>query len=159
MTVGQMSETLVLGLVPLLIARGLTKKTLLGIGLAAYALRMALFAYVDAVPLPPAVTLMLGVALHGFCFGCFIFVSFMVVDEFTDHDVRASAQNLYNLVIVGIGVIVGSIIAGKISDLASTDGVVDYTLLFSVPMYASLACLVVLLALYPSNSTARGEVA
>ncbi len=152
MTVGQMSETLVLGLIPLLIARGLSKKALLGMGLAAYALRMALFAYVDAIPLPPALTLMLGVALHGFCFGCFIFVSFMVVDEYTNHEVRASAQNLYNLVIVGIGVIVGSIIASKIADWATTDDVLDYSRLFSVPMYASLACLALLFVLYPKAS-------
>ena len=152
MTVGQMSETLVLGLVPLLIARGLSKKTLLGIGLVAYAARMALFAHVDAIPLPPALTLILGVALHGFCFGCFIFVSFMVVDEFTNHEVRASAQNLYNLVIVGIGVIVGSIIAGKIAEWATTDDVLDYTRLFSVPMYGALACLCLLMAMYPKAS-------
>ena len=91
MTVGQMSETLVLGLVPLLVARGLSRKSLLGLGLLAYALRMALFAYVDQLPLPAQLTLILGVALHGFCFGCFIFVSFMVVDENTSPDVRASA--------------------------------------------------------------------
>ena len=39
-----------------------------------------------------------GIALHGLCFGCFIFVAFMIVDEETTGDVRASAQNLFNLV-------------------------------------------------------------
>lgn len=156
MTVGQMSETLVLGLVPLLVARGLSRKSLLGLGLLAYALRMALFAYVDQVPLPAQLTLILGVALHGFCFGCFIFVSFMVVDENTSPDVRASAQNLYNLVIVGIGVIVGSVIAGKIAEWATVDGTLDYTRLFSVPMYAALACIAVLGLLYPGGNSSAG---
>jgi predicted MFS family arabinose efflux permease len=59
--------------------------------------------------------------------------------------VRASAQNLYNLVIVGIGVIVGSKIAGWVADWA--DG--DYRKLFSVPMWASLVCLLILLVAYP----------
>ena len=54
-------------------------------------------------------TLLAGIALHGLCFGCFIFVAFMIVDENTSSDVRASAQNLFNLVIIGIGVIVGSL--------------------------------------------------
>ena len=76
----------------------------------------------------------------------------MVVDEFTNHEVRASAQNLYNLVIVGIGVIVGSIIAGKIAEWATTDDVLDYTRLFSVPMYGALACLCLLMAMYPKAS-------
>lgn len=39
------------------------------------------------------------------------------------------------------------------------DKVMDYTKLFSVPMYASLACLAVLLLLYPSRSPRRGELA
>ena len=152
MTVGQMSETLVLGLVPLMIAQGLSRKTLLSLGLIAYALRMALFAYVDQIPLPESMLLLLGVGLHGFCFGCFIFVSFMVVDEHTSSDDRASAQNLYNLVIVGIGVIVGSIIAGRVAEWATVNDALDYTRLFSVPMWASVACLVLLQVAYPRRS-------
>ena len=59
----------------------LSRKQLLAMGIIAYGLRMFLFAYVEVFPLPPILTLILGVALHGFCFGCFIFVAFMVVDE------------------------------------------------------------------------------
>jgi nucleoside transporter len=153
MTVGQMWEVLVLGAIPLVTKR-FSRKTLLAAGLVAYALRMALFAYVDAIPLPTMVTLLTGIALHGFCFGCFIFVAFMVVDEETTPDVRASAQNLFNLVIVGIGVIVGSKIAGSVADWATAEGAStpDYTRLFGVPLWASLACLVLLLLFYPSKA-------
>ena len=155
MTIGQMSELLVLGLIPL-VAKSVSRKALLAVGLLAYAGRMALFAYSDS--LAPVLA---GVALHGFCFGCFIFVAFMVVDEETTSDVRASAQNLFNLVIVGIGIIVGSYLSTAVIGAWATgdDGVMDYTKLFGVPMYASLACLAVLLALYPSRSPGRGEVA
>jgi len=148
MTIGQMSEVLVLGAIPV-VAKDLSRKTLLGIGLAAYAGRMALFAYgQSSVPV-----LLAGVALHGLCFGCFVFVAFMIVDEETSSDVRASAQNLFNLVIVGVGVIVGSMIAGRVAEWATVDGALDYTKLFSVPMWASAACLVLLLFLYPGRST------
>ncbi|HKX45396.1 MAG TPA: MFS transporter [Planctomycetota bacterium] len=146
MTIGQMSEVLVLAAIPLL-ARRVSRKTFLGVGLAAYGLRMALFAYADQLPLPNAVPLLLGVALHGLCFGCFVFVAFMVVDERTTPDVRASAQNLFNLVIVGVGVIVGSKLAGLVAEWAGD----DYTKLFSVPMWASLGCLAALLAFYPGR--------
>ena len=60
-------------------------------------------AYAQDLPYPLAAVI-LGTALHGFCFGCFIFVAFMIVDEETTPDVRASAQSLFNLVIVGIGI-------------------------------------------------------
>ena len=155
MTIGQMSELFVLGLIPL-VAKSVSRKALLATGLVAYAGRMALFAYSDS--LAPVLA---GVALHGVCFGCFIFVAFMVVDEETTPGVRASAQNLFNLVIVGIGIIVGSYVSTAVIGAwaKGDDGVMDYTKLFGAPMYASLACLAVLLALYPSRSPRRGEVA
>lgn len=151
MTVGQMTEILVLALMPVWAKRA-SRKTLLGIGIAAYALRMFLFAYVDALPLPATLTLVLGVALHGLCFGCFVFVAFLVVDEETTPDVRASAQSLFNLVIVGVGILVGSKIAGWVADWAmDSAGRIDWRRLFSVPMWASLLCLGVLLLAYPGG--------
>ena len=158
MTIGQMSEILVLALVTVL-AKQMSRKSLLALGLAAYAARMALFAYADSVA-----AVLLGVALHGFCFGCFIFVAFMVVDEETPADVRASAQNLFNLVIVGVGIIVGSWFANSVVAkwARSTAGIPEsagpealtrdyFTHLFSVPMWISLACLLVLLVAYPGR--------
>lgn len=153
MTLGQMSEIFVLALIPLF-AKKVSRKSLLAIGIIAYAARMALFAYTTST-----VTILLGVALHGFCFGCFIFVAFMVVDEESTADVRASAQNLFNLVIVGIGIIVGSWFATSVvAKWASAGGSMDYTRLFSVPMWIAIACLVALLVGYPGgkrNATAE----
>jgi nucleoside transporter len=153
MAIGQMSEILVLALIPL-VSKSLSRKSLLAIGLMAYAARMALFAYTDSLA-----TVLLGVALHGVCFGCFIFVAFMVVDEETTPDVRASAQNLFNLVIIGIGIIVGSYVATAVVGQWATveGGGMDYKKLFSAPMWASLGCLAFLLAFYPNRSPRRGE--
>jgi MFS family permease len=154
MTVGQMSEVLVLAAIPL-VAKRASRKTLLGIGIAAYALRMALFAYGpqlagDNTALATALVI-LGIAMHGLCFGCFIFVAFMVVDEQTTPDVRASAQSLFNLVIIGVGIIVGSKFAGWIAEWATSGDQIDFTKLFSVPMWIAIACLFALLIFYPSG--------
>ena len=152
MTLGQVSEILVLGLIPL-VAKKLSRKTLLLVGLLAYAGRMAIFGYIDSIPLPTDAALLAGIALHGLCFGCFIFVAYMVVDEHTTKDVRASAQNLFNLVIVGIGIIVGSMVATEVGAWATLEsGDKDYAKLFSAPMYAALACFAVMLAVYPSRA-------
>jgi len=146
MTIGQMTEVGVLAALPLL-GRRLSRRTLLLIGLGAYALRMALFAYVTELPLPPIVTLVAGVALHGLCFGCFVFVAFLIVDEESTADVRASAQSLYNLVLIGVGIIVGSLFAAAVAERAAGAGaVLDYAdpaqtrLLFGVPLWISLVC-------------------
>ena len=149
MTLGQMSEIAVLAFMPLL-AKKFSRKSLLAIGLLAYAARMALFAHVDTVGLAGV---LVGVAMHGFCFGCFIFVAFMIVDEETSGDVRASAQSLFNLVIVGLGIIVGSKIATSAAEWATTNDELSFRALFSYPMWAALICFVLLLAFYPKKSS------
>jgi nucleoside transporter len=163
MTVGQMSEILVLAAIPL-IAKKVSRKTLLTTGIIAYALRMFLFAYVQQIHeltgIPEVAVLIAGVALHGFCFGCFIFVAFMIVDEETTGDVKASAQSLFNVVIVGVGIIVGSKIATGVAEWVMDEGgAVDYRQLFSVPMWASLGCLVILLVFYPGGRRATRSTA
>jgi len=157
MTIGQMAEILVLFLIPF-VASTWSRKTLLAIGLAAYALRMFLFSQVEWLQATTGMAeigiLMGGIALHGLCFGCFIFVAFMVVDEECTSDVKASAQNLFNLVIVGIGIVLGSYVAGQIGDWATADGVMNWSKLFSIPMYAAVVCLGLLLAFYPGKARA-----
>lgn len=156
MTIGQMSEILVLAAIPF-VAKTLSRKSLLAVGLFAYAARMALFAYVEpisaATGVPDVPILMLGVAMHGLCFGCFIFVAFLVIDENTSADVRASAQTLFGLVVFGIGIIVGSYLAGQAANIA-TDPVtkkMNYTTLFMYPMWGAIACLLILLVAYPNR--------
>jgi MFS family permease len=145
MTIGQMSEIVVLACMPILAVK-FSKKTLLCTGLVAYGLRMAIFAY-----FPTLVPVIIGVALHGLCFGCFIFVAFMVVDEYCSKDVRATAQNFFNLVIVGVGIIVGSLFAtAVVGEWAMAEGTMDYSALFSVPMWIAVGCLALMLLLYPS---------
>jgi len=81
----------------------------------------------------------------------------MVVDEETSSDIRASAQSLFNIVIIGIGIIVGSMLATSVvGELATENGVMNYTTLFSIPMWASIACLALLMAFYPNRSPKAG---
>ena len=157
MTIGQMCEIAVLAAMPLVVKR-FSRKTLLAAGIVAYGLRMFLFAYVNSFPealhLP---IIIFGSAMHGFCFGCFIFVAYMVVDEETNDDIRASAQSLFNVVIIGVGIIVGSKISTGIGNLALENGVMNYPKLFSYPMWASVVCLVLLLFFYPQGKPAVAD--
>jgi nucleoside transporter len=166
MTIGQMSEIVVMASMPIL-ARWLSRKHILAVGCAAYAARMAIFAYIEHMPADlQLAAAILGVALHGVVFCCFIFVAFMIVDEETGSDVRASAQSLYNLVIVGVGVIAGSWISSKVALMAqgASETLVyadraQTAVLFGVPMWASLACLVLVVLFYPSTPAKRTQAA
>lgn len=149
MTIGQMAEIFVLAFMPLL-ARAMSRKTLLTIGLLAYIARFAVFAY---APVPAAVIPAL--ALHGLVFGCFFFVCFMIVDENTTSDVRASAQGLFNLVIVGLGTIVGNFFAGEVYARATVDGKTDFQLLFGIPMWICVACFAAHMLVYPRSPKTR----
>lgn len=157
MTIGQMAEILVLAIMPF-VAKRLSRKALLTTGLAAYVARFGIFAL---IPEPWAVIPAL--ALHGLCFGCFFFVAFLIVDEETTTDVRASAQGLFNLVVVGVGVIVGNWFAGQVAGAATSTVVeagaevsrTDYQTLFGIPALVAAACFVLVMVLYPRKRPAE----
>ena len=160
MTLGQMSEVLCIAAMPFLAGRS-SRKALLLAGTAAYAARMALFAFSGSIAAALGISEILvataGVLLHGPVFAFWIFLAFLIVDEETTGDVRASAQSLFNLIIVGIGVIVGSQLATWASERSTLpSGERDYTQLFSYPLWAALACLAVLWNLYPARRPAPG---
>jgi nucleoside transporter len=153
MTIGQIAELAVLALMPIL-ATKLSRKMLLTVGVLAYAVRFGVFAY-----LPFTAAVVPALALHGLCFGCFFFVAFMIVDEETSPDVRASAQGLYNLVIMALGVIAGNFFAGQVDVWATKDKVTNFQTLFSIPMWICLVCLALLVLFYPSKKQKAAPVA
>jgi MFS family permease len=153
MTIGQIAEIAVLAIMPL-VAKKASRKALLAVGLVAYVLRFAAFAYSDNMAvIAPAL------ALHGLCFGCFFFIAFMIVDEETSTDVRASAQGLFNFVAIGLGTIVGNLFAGFVGKMASASGTLSYRTLFSIPMWVAIACLVVVLLFYRGGKTVEQKLA
>jgi nucleoside transporter len=159
MTLGQMSEILFMASVPL-VAKVFSRKAILVGGTIAYALRMAIFAYAEPIAAATGssevVIASLGVAFHGPVFAFWIFLAFMIVDEEMTGDVRASGQSLFNMVIVGVGVLVGSLIAAAVKDAATgLDEVTNYRVLFSVPLWAALVCVIVLLVAYPGGRRAE----
>lgn len=155
MTLGQFCEIFCLASIPF-VAKRFSKKSILAFGLICYAARFAIFAW-----LPTLQFIIPGLLLHGPIFACFIFLAFTIVDEECTADVRASAQGLYNLIIVGFGVVLGSKVSGWIGD-HYTDKVtkaVDYAGLFAGPVWGALACLVLLLMFYPAGRRATSHQA
>lgn len=105
MTLCQVSEIVVMIIMPWFIGR-IGLKNVLVIGMGAWAIRYILFASLS-FPL-----IILGLLVHGFCY-CFVFVaSFIYVSKKAPPEMSASAQSLVALLMWGVGMFVGTQLAG-----------------------------------------------
>lgn len=112
-TIGQVSETLFMLLMPFFFMR-LGIKWMLAAGMLAWALRYSLF----ALGAPDLVTWMIlaGIALHGICYDFFFVAGQIYVDKKASPQIRAQAQGLIIFVTYGVGMLVGAQIAGTVYD-------------------------------------------
>lgn len=110
-TIGQVSETFFMILMPLFFVR-LGVKWMLAAGMFAWALRYALF----ALGAPDLVTWMIitGIALHGVCYDFFFVAGQIYVDKKANAQIRAQAQGLIIFVTYGVGMLIGAQIAGTV---------------------------------------------
>ena len=111
MTMGQMSEILFMLLMPFFFKRLGVKKMIL-IGMFCWLARYILFAYGDNETL--VWMFYLGIILHGICYDFFFVTGQIFVDNEAPEEVRSSAQGLIALVTYGVGMYIGSIIAGRV---------------------------------------------
>jgi nucleoside transporter len=110
-TIGQMSETGFMLLMPLMFARLGVKKMLMA-GMAAWVLRYALFAL--AAPSAVFWMILIGIALHGVCYDFFFVTGQIYVDKRATPAVRSQAQGFFVLVTYGVGMLIGAQIAGRV---------------------------------------------
>ena len=149
--VAEMATMLVLGGV--LVRLGW--RTTMIVGIAGHLARFLVFAFAaDSVPAIVAVQL-----LHGICYAFFFATVYIFVDDSCPKDVRTSAQGLFNLLILGVGMVVASFLfpslAAQMSVVdAAGHAAVDYHRLFLVP--AGLALLAIVILALAFRPPARG---
>jgi nucleoside transporter len=98
--------------------------------------------------------------VHGFCYAFFFASVYIFVDECFPKDARASAQGLFNFLILGFGPFVGSLLWGRLGDVYRTEAGVDFARLFLVPSGLGLAAAVVLfLGFHPAPRPAEARAA
>jgi MFS family permease len=92
---------------------------------------------------------------HGFWYAFFVASVYIFVDEQFPKDARASAQGLFNFLILGLGPFVGSLLWGGLGDAFRTAaGGVDFSRLFLVPAFLGLvAAALLFLGFYPTRPT------
>jgi nucleoside transporter len=147
MTLGQVSEVAFLLLLPLLLPV-LGVKRILILGMAAWAVRFALFAYFHEQPTATWMVLG-GILLHGMCYDFIFVMGRMYVDKAAGESLRASAQGLIAVFTHGAGMFVGSILSGVVAQhYTSAAGVHDWKSIWLVPALMSAVLIPVFVALF-----------
>lgn len=142
-TFGQMSEIFFMLMLPFALKR-FGMKGVLVVGMAAWAVRYACFSaghlWVGLV--------IIGVVLHGVCFDFFLAAGFIHTDNKAPAKIRASAQALFSFLTYGVGMYIGNIIAGYVSQHFTTPAGTDWSKVWMVPAIGATVCLILFLLLW-----------
>ncbi len=120
------------------------------VGILGHAARFAVYAL-----FPASAGMIIAVQmLHGICYAFFFATVYIFVDAYCPKDIRASAQGLFNLQILGIGALLAnSICPWLLQSVYTSGGVTDFRGLFMVPLAAaSLAAIGLALFFRPPTS-------
>jgi nucleoside transporter len=124
MALGQVSEMLCMLLIPFFFRR-LGVKWMLAVGMVAWVIRYAFFAFGDAGP--GVWMLLLGIVLHGICYDFFFVTGQIYTDRKAPAAYRGAAQGMITLITYGIGMLLGAWLSGKVVHAYATTLLTDGT--------------------------------
>jgi nucleoside transporter len=119
MTLGQISEFFFMLVMPFFFVRLGVKKMLL-VGMLAWVARYLMFAFGNNGSL--VFMLYIGILLHGICYDFFFVTGQIYIDKKAPKEIRSSAQGFLALITLGLGMIIGSLINGKVTRYYETAG-------------------------------------
>jgi len=155
MSIGQVAEILTMFILGATLKR-LGWRTTMIVGILGHAARFAVYAF---FPQQKEFIILVQV-LHGICYAFFFATVYIFVDEYFPKDARASAQGLFNVMILGIGALVAnSVCPYLIQKVFTQDGVTNFHGLFLVPMGFALFAAFLLLAFFHPPRKAEVELA
>lgn len=152
MTIGQASEVLFLLALPFFFKKFGFKKTIL-VGMLAWAVRYILFAYGNAGEL--SFMLITGIALHGICYDFFFVAGQIYTNSKAGEKFKSSAQGLITLATYGVGMLIGFMVAGQITEVYKINGAEDWKMIWLIP--AGIAFVVFLIFALLFNDKTKTE--
>jgi len=155
MTIGQVAELLTMLILGVTLKKLGWRLTMI-MGILGHAVRFAVYAF---FPQSPGVIIAVQI-LHGICYAFFFATVYIFVDAYFPKDVRASAQGLFNVMILGIGALLANSICPRLIQQTFThDGLTDFKHLFLVPCYAGLLAAALLVVAFhpPKNVPAAAD--
>jgi nucleoside transporter len=139
MSLGQIAEMLTMFILGGVLQRLGWRWTMV-IGILGHAARFTIYAF-----FPTALPVVVIQLVHGICYAFFFATVYIFADEYFPKDVRASAQGLFNVMILGIGALVANSICPYLRESVFThDSVTDFRGLFIVPLLAALLAAIAL---------------
>lgn len=156
MTIGQGSEVLFLLLLPVFFKKFGFKKTIL-VGMLAWAVRYALFAYGNAGQL--SFMLLTGIALHGICYDFFFVSGYIYTDSKAGPKYKSAAQGLITLATYGVGMLIGFEVAGQITDKYKLgENLYDYKMIWLIPSAIAAAVFLLFAVLFKQEKEIKATV-
>jgi nucleoside transporter len=155
-TIGQVAEIVTMLILGAVLKKIGWKWTMI-LGILGHAARFAVFAFFDK-PEHQAIIIAVQV-LHGICYAFFFATLYIFVDAVFPKDIRTSAQGLFNLLVLGVGLVIANFWFGSLkAQWTSATGVVDYHKLFLVPTGLAALATVLLLFLFRPPTVRPEEV-
>jgi nucleoside transporter len=148
MTLGQMSELFFMLVMPWCFRR-LGVKWMLMAGMLAWAVRYAFFAFGTHADL--VWMLYAGILLHGICYDFFFVTGQIYVDQKAPGDLRAAAQGFIAFVTLGVGMLIGSWVSGRVVDAFVVGAGHDWHRIWLVPAAGAAAVLLLFASFFRSN--------
>jgi len=154
MSVGQIAEMLTMGILGITLKR-LGWRTTMIVGILGHVARFAVYAYC-----PQSAGLIIAVQiLHGVCYAFFFATVYIFADAYFPKDARASAQGLFNVMVLGVGALLANSICPYLGQQVFThDGVTDFHKLFLVPMSCGIVAALALALFFHPPKTPAPEV-
>jgi len=113
----------------------------------AWALRYVLFAFGNAGSL--SFMLILGIALHGVCYDFFFVSGQIYTNSKAGERYKSAAQGLITLATYGVGMLLGFMIAGKITDSYKiAEHQYDYKMVWLIPAAIAFIVLIIFALLF-----------
>ncbi len=145
-TIGQVAEIATMLILGAVLKKIGWKWTMI-LGILGHAMRFAVFAFFDK---PEYQALIIAVqVLHGICYAFFFATLYIFVDAVFPHDIRTSAQGLFNLLVLGMGLVIANFWFGSLkAQWTGATGLVDYHKLFLVPTGLAAVAMALLLVFF-----------
>lgn len=150
MSLGQVSEVLFMVLLTVVYRSWGVKKILI-VALIAWIVRFIFFGIGDAGS--NVWMLYLAIILHGVCFDFFFVSGQIYTDSKAGVAIKSQAQGLIALATYGFGMLIGSIVSGRVKAIYTKSGITDWLNVWSVPAMIAVMVLILFIIFFKEDKT------